>query len=201
MKHPAIQIILGKVSGSRFSIDRPCLIDGFTCATDGYRLLAVTGDFTDGQEPRDKFPVASCREWINATAEVTAVVSAADLMAFVGPIPSDKCTYCEGTYRKYIECERCDAGHDCVCEHCHEGIALKERLMLLGPAVINANLVSDVLAALKPDGAVSISVPSKDDRIVMRGSINGLGFVFIVMPMALYTHDATLPQLLQAVKP
>lgn len=175
----ALDAIVKTVGESRLhkAMKRVVHIDGWTIATDGHRLLGVLGNHADPDASSDGFP--KCREWLDG--DRTGVpVSPEAFAAFVGTIPTPgTCAACDGDGYIMRDCEHCEETHRCECR-CDNG---KERItarpVKVGKAVLDANLLADVLPLLTSDGEWNIQATNADDLVW----IFAQEWTFIVMPL------------------
>lgn len=155
---------------------KPAYIDGWSIATDGRRLFATVALTVDGIP--DGFPVG-CRNWIEA--QHGTIVDAEKFCAFVGePRKAIECDDCYGSGSVSCSCPKCGDDHDSDCDRC-DGTGLrgpKNRLIRIGPALVNAYILADVLTALQPKGVLMVHTTAED-----RCEISQESWRLIFMPM------------------
>lgn len=182
--HQAALDAVLKTAKDNPKLARPAYIDGWSIATDGHRMFATIAPLGVHGVP-EGFPV-KCREWIGE--EQGDGVDAEKFCRFVGePRAVITCDDCNGDGSVACSCRACGNAHEADCDTCggRGMIGPRNRLIRLGPALVNAFLLADVLAALKPAGTMRLHTAEKD-----RCALSQADWRLIFMPMQQWTEGA-----------
>ncbi len=172
----ALNVIL-KTSGFD-KLKKSAVVGAFTVATDGHRLLALTGRHTD-EAPHADFPLKAIAQWLEETPTGSRVAMAA-LRDFIGSyVVPVTCDECDGAGTVSRGCVYCEHSHRCECQDCDKGRVGTKIPVKIGKAVFNAHLLSELFPYLPEDGDVLICVLGESDQI----RIYGDGWFYFVMPM------------------
>lgn len=171
----ALEAILKTTPDSKYLLRQMAYVKGCTIATDGHRFLAVRQKLAKpptGQYPN--FP----DDWLAYDGTRGVEVSALELLKFIGK-SGPTCENCDGDGVVTRECGHCGQHeHQYTCNECY-GAGITKRPVHIGPALVNANLLSDVLPLLNLEGTVRIEATDEVSRV----SILATEWVCAVMPM------------------